>query len=103
MIHDNQPNMNTPLVTIQFVWTDWRVGVVTEAELDESRRRGNDVEPLVEGEVVLTRHWYHVPRLKDHVRLTRVADEEPFPIETFGGIVRLVEWSDDGVRIEISG
>ncbi len=80
--------MSTPLVTIRFTWLDWRAKYV-----------GRD--PMVDPDTIrpnrtIERHWYHVPRDGEHVKLT-VGDEQ---VE---GNVRAVLWLDDGsVDVTIS-
>lgn len=107
------PGMDTPLIPITFVWTDWRVGQITQAELAETRAQlvaeGDDpnmAPDLVEGEVAIERTWYHTPRPGEHVTLTRISPPttdiavggEP-TIETYSGIVHQVFWTDDGLRV----
>lgn len=44
-------------------------------------------------------NWSHVPRQNDYVSLRRVMDDgAENPLE---GLVRMVEWSDEGVTIRV--
>lgn len=77
-----------PLVTIRFVWRDWRRESAERHPSDADIAAALERAPLRD-DLTIVRYWHHVPRDGEHVTLHE-GDQ------TYDGNVRAVWWNDDG-------